>query len=56
MRLWIGYLVAREEVGLMNVKVAFFRLGMHTENIAKKKWVARAQWLKPRSLFGLGPV
>ena len=37
MRLWIGYLVAREEVGLMNVKVAFFRLGMHTENIAKKK-------------------
>jgi hypothetical protein len=28
--------VAREEVGLMNVKVAFFGLGMHTENIAKK--------------------
>ena len=32
-------MVAREEVGLMNVRVAFFGLGMHTENIAeKKKW------------------
>lgn len=49
-------MVAREEVGLMNVKVAFFGLGMHTEDIAKKKLVDRAQWLRPRSLFGLGPV